>query len=296
MIHFIRDIHESCRAAGRPAISFEFFPPKTDEGDRTLLEKTIPALTQLKPDYCSVTYGAGGGTRDKTIGIVDRIQRDHDLTAMMHLTCVNSTQDELRNVLAEARARGIKNILALRGDPAGMTGEWKPTPGGFTYSSELVAFLRQLGGFSIGTAGFPEGHVAQKGGKLVDWGFLREKIAAGADFVITQLFFDNEDFYRFHEHLTQHGIKVPIIPGLLPVLSARQTRKFTELCGAQLPAPFLRRLDEIGDDDEAAIEFGIEYATGQCRALLKFGVPGIHFYTLNKVRSTAAIVRNLGLA
>jgi methylenetetrahydrofolate reductase (NADPH) len=295
MIQFIRDIHESCRAAGRPAISFEFFPPKTEEGDRSLLEKTIPALMQLKPDYCSVTYGAGGGTRDKTIGIVDRIQREHDLTCMMHLTCVNSTSEQLGDVLAEAGRRGIKNILALRGDPPG-GGEWTATEGGFTYSSELVAFLKKLGGFSIGTAGFPEGHVAQKGGKLADWGFLREKIAAGADFVITQLFFDNEDFYEFHDWLAKHGVSVPIIPGLLPVLSARQTKKFTELCGARLPEEFVRRLDALGDDDEAAVEFGVDYATRQCEALLRFGVPGIHFYTLNKVRSTAAIVRNLGLA
>ena len=296
MIQFISDIHETCRAAGRPAVSFEFFPPKTDEGDRTLLEKTIPALMELKPDYCSVTYGAGGGTRDKTIGIVDRIQRDHDLTAMMHLTCVNSTREQLGDVLAEARARGIKNILALRGDPPDGKGEWKATDGGFTYSSELVAFLKKLVGFCIGTAGFPEGHIAQKGGKLVDWGFLREKISAGADFVITQLFFDNEDFQRFHEYLAKHGVTVPIIPGLLPVMSARQTKRFTEMCGARLPEAFVRRLDELADDDEAATQFGIEYATEQCRALLKFGVPGIHFYTLNKVRSTAAIVRNLGLA
>ena len=296
MIQSINKIHEACKTAGRPAVSFEFFPPKTDEGDRTLLEKTIPALMESKPDYCTVTYGAGGSTREKTIGIVDRIQREHGLTTMMHLTCVNSTKEQLGEVLAEARAHGIRNILALRGDPPGGTGEWQATTGGFRYSSELVAFLRELGGWCIGTAGFPEGHIAQKGGKLVDWGFLREKIAAGADFVVTQLFFDNEDFYRFHEHLAKHGVRVPIIPGILPVLSSRQTKKFTEMCGARLPEPFLRRLDEIGDDDEAAAQFGIDYATEQCSALLKFGVPGIHFYTLNKVRSTAAIVRNLGLA
>jgi methylenetetrahydrofolate reductase (NADPH) len=296
MIQFINDIHGSCQAAGRPAVSFEFFPPKTPEGDRTLLEKTIPALLPLKPDYCSCTYGAGGSTREKTIEIVDRIQRDHGLTTMMHLTCVNSTKQELADVLAEARSRGIKNILALRGDPPGGTGEWTATEGGFTYSSELVAFLKQIGGFSIGTAGFPEGHIAQTGGKLVDWGFLREKIRMGADFVITQLFFDNEDFYRFHEYLTKHGITVPIIPGVLPVSSARQTKKFTEMCGARLPDAFLKRLDEIGDDDEAAAKFGIEYATGQCEALLKYGVKGLHFYTLNKAPSTTAIVRNLGLA
>lgn len=296
MIQFIHDIHESCRAAGRPAVSFEFFPPKTPEGDRNLLEKTIPALLPLKPDYCSVTYGAGGSTRDKTIGIVDRIQREHDLTTMMHLTCVNSTKEELASVLAEAKERGIKNILALRGDPPAGESEWTATAGGFTYSVQLVAFLMELGGFCIGTAGFPEGHVAQKGGAIVDWGYLREKIAAGADFVITQLFFDNEDFYRFHEYLAKHGVTVPIIPGVLPVASAKQTKTFTQMCGARLPEPFLKRLDEIGSDDVAAAQFGIEYATEQCRALLKFGVPGLHFYTLNKSPSTTAIVRNLGLA
>lgn len=293
---FIRDIHESCRAAGRPAISFEFFPPKTNEGDRALFEKTMPALMTIKPDYCSVTYGAGGSTRDKTLGIVDRIQRDFGLTSMMHLTCVNSTREQLRDVIEEARGRGIRNLLALRGDPPGGSGPWVPVDGGFHFSRELVAFMRELGGFSIGTAGFPEGHIAQTAGKIVDWQFLAEKVAAGADFVITQLFFDNEDFYRFHDHLTgKLGVTVPIIPGLLPVLSRSQTKKFTELCGAQLPSAFLSRLEELGDDDAAVTEFGIEHATRQSEELLKFGVRGLHYYTLNKAHSTVQIVRNLGL-
>ena len=296
MIQFIRDIHDACRAAGRPAISFEFFPPKTDEGDRALLEKTVPALMPLKPDYCSVTYGAGGSTRDKTLGIVERIQKDHNLTAMAHLTCVNSTVAQLEEVIADARSRGIKNILALRGDPPGGTGPWVPTAGGFTYSRELVAHLRKLGGFSIGTAGFPEGHIAQQAGKEIDWGFLRDKIEAGADFVITQLFFDNDDYYRFADYLTKKfGVKVPLIPGIFPVISAKQAKKFTEMCGSKLPGAFTSRLDELAEDDEAVVEFGIEYATRQCEDLLKFGVPGLHFYTLNKAHSTAAIVRNLGL-
>ena len=293
---FIRDIHEQCRAAGRPAISFEFFPPKTEEGDRSLIEKTLPALLALQPDYCSVTYGAGGSTREKTLGIVDRIQREHGLTAMMHLTCVNSTREQLRAVIEEARTRGIRNVLALRGDPPGGTGPWVPIEGGFCYSSELVAFIREIGGFCIGTAGFPEGHMAQRLGKIADWQFLAEKVAAGADFVITQIFFDNEDFYRFHEHMTgKLGVKVPIIPGILPVLSHGQTKKFTEMCGARLPEKFLGRLDEIGDDDAAVTQFGIDYATEQCQALLKYGVPGLHFYTLNKSHSTLAVARNLGL-
>ncbi len=296
MIRFIHEIHESCRAAKRPSVSLEFFPTKTPEGETNLFEKTIPALMLLKPDYCSVTYGAGGSTRDKTIGIVDRIQREHGLTTMMHLTCVNSTKDELAKVLGEVKARGIRNILALRGDPPAGSAEWKATEGGFTYASQLVTFLGEMGGFSIGVAGFPEGHIAQKGGKLVDWGFLREKIAAGAHSVITQFFFDNEDFFRFQDYLAKHGVTVPIIPGLLPVSSAKQTKKFTELSGTKLPAPFLQRLEDFGEDDAATTAYGIEYATEQCRGLLKHGVTGLHFYTLNKAGSTTAIVRNLGLA
>jgi len=297
MMKFIRDIHAARRAEKRPALSFEFFPPKTEQGIASMFEKTIPALLAIKPDYCSVTYGAGGSTSDTTLGIVDRIQREFGLTAMMHLTCVGSTREQLREVVEAARARGIQNLLALRGDPPGGTGPWVPVEGGFTYSSELVAFLRELGGFSIGTAGFPEGHIAQPLGKIADWQFLAQKVAAGADFVITQLFFDNEDFYRFHEHLTQKlGVTVPIIPGILPVLAHGQTKKFTEMCGARLPEKFLTRLDALGDDDAAVAEFGIEYATKQCEDLLKFGVPGLHFYALNKAPSTVAVVRNLGLA
>ncbi|HEX8311530.1 MAG TPA: methylenetetrahydrofolate reductase [NAD(P)H] [Chthoniobacteraceae bacterium] len=293
---FIRDIHEECEAAQRPAISFEFFPPRTDEGDKNLLEKTIPALLALRPDYCSVTYGAGGSTREKTIEIVDRIQREHNLPAMMHLTCVGSTREQLREVVEEARSRGISNLLALRGDPPPGT-EFQKTEGGFAYSSELVGFLKEAGGFSIGTAGFPEGHIGCLEGKLTDWQFLRAKVDAGADFILTQLFFDNEDFYAFHEHLTSKlGIRVPIVPGLLPIVSANQTKRFVSMCGAKLPAAFLERLNELGDDDEAVTAFGIEYATRQCEELLRFGVPGLHFYTLNKARSTTEIVRNLGLA
>jgi methylenetetrahydrofolate reductase (NADPH) len=292
----ICDIHRECQAAGRPAISFEFFPPKTPEGDANLLERTIPALMPSKPDYCSVTYGAGGGTREKTLMIVDRIQREHQLTTMMHLTCVNSTREHLRSVIEDARKCGVRNILALRGDPPDGAAEWIATEGGFTYSAELVAYLRSIDGFSIGTAGFPEGHIAQRLGKQVDWDFLRKKIDAGADFVITQLFFDNEDFFQFHDYLRGHGVTVPIIPGILPVLAAKQTKRFTEMCGARLPEAFVSKLDALGEDDQAVTEFGIEYATRQCEALLKFGVTGIHFYTLNKPHSTAAIVRNLGVA
>jgi methylenetetrahydrofolate reductase (NADPH) len=290
----IRDIHTAA-AGKRPVISFEFFPPKTEEGDRALLEKTIPALMRLRPDYCSVTYGAGGSTREKTLGIVDQIQRKHGLTAMAHLTCVNSTKEQLREVIDQARGLGIKNILALRGDPPGGIGEFRTTPGGFEFSYELVRFLHELGGFSIGTAGFPEGHIACKEGKYVDWHRLKAKIDEGADFVLTQLFFDNADFLEFREYLTKKlGVKVPICPGVLPILSAAQIKRFTTMCGAKMPATLVDRLNTMAEDDEAATQYGIEYATRQCQELLREGVPGIHFYTLNKTRSTTEVLKNLG--
>lgn len=295
-MRFIRDIHADCKAAGRPVISFEFFPPKTPEGDRSLLERTLPELMQLKPDYCSVTYGAGGSTRDKTLMIVDRIQREHGLTAMSHLTCVNSTRDQIAAVLDEARKLGIRNILALRGDPPGGTGEWKATEGGFEFSYQLVEFLKETGGFSVGVAGFPEGHIACKEGREVDWDRLKHKIDCGADFVLTQLFFDNDDFFRFRDYLAKKlGVTVAICPGVLPILSGNQIKKFTELCGATIPQAMLKRIEELGSDDEAVKEYGIDYATAQCEALLRGGVPGIHFYTLNKSYSTSRVVGNLKL-
>jgi methylenetetrahydrofolate reductase (NADPH) len=295
-MEFIRDIHVRKAALGRPVVSFEFFPPKTDEGDLSLLQKTVPALQQLKPDYCSVTYGAGGGTREKTLGIVDRIQREHGLTTMCHLTCVNSTAEQLREVLEDARRRGVKNILALRGDPPGASGEFKTTEGGFEFSYQLVRFIKEAGGFCIGAAGFPEGHIACKEGREVDWDRLKHKVDSGADFVLTQLFFDNQDFFRFRDYLAKKGLNVPVCPGIIPILSASQIKRFTAMCGASLPASLLGKLELYVDNDEACAEFGIQFATEQCAELLRGGVPGLHFYTLNKVRSTAHVVRNLGLA
>src|SRR6266704_4544707 len=221
-MQLVRDIYAAKRAAGQPVISFEFFPPKTDEGDRILLEKTLPALLQTKPDYCSVTYGAGGSTRDKTLMIVDRIQREHGLTAVAHLTCVCATKEEIRDLLGQIRALGVRNVLALRGDPPG-GGEFQPTPGGLEFSSQLVRLIRQQDDFCICVAGFPEGNVACKEGKHVDWSYLKGKIDAGADWVITQLFFDNADYYEFLDHMTrQHNVRVPLVPGIIPILGAAQ--------------------------------------------------------------------------
>ena len=292
----IRDILTAKIAAGKPVVSFEFFPPKTDEGERALLEKHIPALLAGRPDFCSVTYGAGGSTRDKTLMIVDRIQREHHLPALAHLTCVNHTRAEIGALLEKFRALGCRNILALRGDPPG-GGEFQATAGGFEFSAQLVKFIRECGDFSIGVAGFPEGHIACQAGKLADWQHLQEKVAAGADFVVTQLFFDNADYFAFRDHVTQKlGVNVPLVPGVVAILSATQITRFTQMCGAKIPPALRKKLDEIGADDEAAAQFGIEYATRQCEELLRAGAPGLHFYTLNKAHSTVQIIKNLGLA
>ena len=294
-MELVRDIYAAKSAKGRPVISFEFFPPKTDEGDRNLLEKTIPALLQTKPDFCSVTYGAGGSTRGKTLMIVERIQREHGLTAVAHLTCVCATKDQIRELLGQIRELGVKNVLALRGDPPG-GGEFQLTPGGFEFSSQLVRFIREQGDLSIGVAGFPEGHIACKGGKHVDWGFLKEKIEAGADYVITQLFFDNADFYEFRDEMTRkYGVKVPLVPGIIPILNTAQIKRFTALCGSKIPDSVSAKLEQFGDNEQAVAEFGIEYATRQCEDLLRKGAPGIHFYTLNKAPAIVGILRNLGL-
>jgi methylenetetrahydrofolate reductase (NADPH) len=295
-MQLIRDIYATKAAARKPVISVEFFPPKTEEGDRALLEKTIPALKAVNPDYCSVTYGAGGSTRDKTLMIVDRIQREQHLPALAHLTCVNHTRTQVGELLERIQALGCRNILALRGDPPG-GGNFVPTPGGFEYSAQLVEFIRTRGDFSVGVAGFPEGHIACPSGKLADWQHLAGKVRAGADFVVTQLFFDNADFFAFREHLTgKLGVNVPLVPGMIAILSASQIKRFTQLCGARIPTTLATRLDALAHDDAACAEFGIEFATRQCEELLRAGVPGLHFYSLNKSASTVRVLQNLGLA
>ncbi len=295
-MQFIGDIYAAKKLAKRPVISLEFFPPKTAEGDKALLEKHIPALREAQPDFCSVTYGAGGSTREKTLMIVDRIQREHQFTGLAHLTCVNHTREQVGELLQKIKATGCQNILALRGDPP-VGGEFQPTPGGFEFSSQLVKFIREFGGFGIGVAGFPEGHIACKEGKLADWQHLKEKVEAGADYVLTQLFFDNADYFEFRDYLTSKlGVRVPLVPGVIAIVSATQIKKFTQLCGAKIPPALGARLDEIGADDAMAAEFGIEYATKQCEELLRAGAPGLHFYTLNKAPSTVRVLKNLGLA
>ena len=294
-MRFIRDIHAEKQASGKPTISFEFFPFKTPAGEATFFGKTLPALMTARPDYASVTYGAGGSTREKTLEIVERIQNDFGLTTMAHLTCIKQTQAEIGGILDEAARRGIQNILALRGDPSPGE-EWAQTEGGFEFASELIEFLRERGGFGIGAAGFPEGHIDCAEGFEIDWQHLVGKINCGADFVITQMFFDNADYFRLADYLKGQGVAVPLFPGIIPVANAGQIKKFSAMCGAKLPESFSSRLDELGDDADAVREYGIEYATGQCRELLERGAPGLHFYTLNKSKAVLQILANLGLA
>lgn len=296
-MQFIRDLYAAAAAQGRPLVSLEFFTPKTVEGEQAFYTKTLPALARLRPGYCSVTYGAGGSTRDKTLDMVQRIQTEHALPAMAHLTCVGSTRAQIVALLEEARARGVRNILALRGDPPAGSGAFAPVDGGFRFAHELVTLTRQVGGFSIGVAGFPEGHLECREGKHVDWEHLQAKIDCGADFVLTQLFFDNAFFYEMRDYLVGRlGVRVPLVPGIIPIQSTAQIRRFVALCGATIPPGLARRLDELGDDDAATAEFGVEYATAQCADLLRQGVPGLHFYSLNKAGPVTRILAHLGLA
>jgi methylenetetrahydrofolate reductase (NADPH) len=271
-------------------LSVEFFPPKTDKGEENLFNE-IEIIKRLNPAFCSVTYGAGGSTREKTVDLVDRIHQ-RGLEVMCHLTVVGQSKEEARSVLKKLKEKGIENIIALGGDPPQGMVDWKPHPDGFHYAAELVREAVALGGFSIAVAGFPEVHPRAES-RASDLKYLKEKVEAGAVAIITQLFFDNEDYFRFVEDVRKLGIQVPIIPGVLPILSAPQVRRFTSLCGSKIPAQLERELSQVENDDEAAIRLGIEYATRQCEDLIKFGVAGLHFYSLNKSYSLEAICKNL---
>lgn len=276
-----------------PIVSFEFFPPKTEKGDEGLFAE-INSLKGLHPAFCSVTYGAGGSTRTRTVDLVDRIHRECGLEVMCHLTVVGQSKDEVRAVLRRLKEKEIENIIALGGDPPQGTTDWKPHPDGFHHSIELVREAVSHGSFSIAVAGFPEVHPRAES-RESDLKYLKAKVDAGADVVITQLFFDNDDYYRYVEDLRKLGLGAPVVPGVLPVLSAAQVRRFTALCGASIPARLERRLALVENDEEAAARLGIDYATEQCAGLLAFGAPGIHFYSLNKSRSIKAIFANLNL-
>lgn len=280
-------------SAGVPIRSFEFFPPKDDEGFERLY-KTIDRLKPLQPSYVSVTYGAGGSTRRKTVDLAGRIQNEIGLRTMAHLTCVKHTSEELGGILDELHGSGIRNILALRGDPPKSEGMFIPTEGGFKNSAELVAFIRsRYDDVCIGVAGYPEGH-PQCLNRTRDLEHLKQKVDAGANVIITQLFFDNEDMYRFRDEADAIGINVPIIAGIMPIENVAQIKRFIMMCGAKIQHPLLQRLEAVEGDPDAVYRVGVDHAIQQSQELLDRGVvAGIHFYTLNKSRATVDICRAL---
>lgn len=290
----IRDI----LARDRTTFSFEFFPPKTDAASETLF-RTIAQLQELKPSFVSVTYGAGGSSRDRTHNLVVRIQKETDLTAVSHLTCVCHSEGELAAILDRYGAAGIENVLALGGDLPKDRLDHDRGKDAFRYAEQLVKFVRSrptpdARGFGVGVAGFPEGHPGTPN-RIVEMDLLKKKVDAGADFVCTQLFFENRDFFDFRERCELAGISVPIIAGVMPVTTKDGLFKMAEYAaGARIPAGLLRAVSRCADD--AAVEkVGVHWATEQCRGLLDAGVRGIHFYTLNKSDATRRIYDNLGV-
>jgi methylenetetrahydrofolate reductase (NADPH) len=274
-----------------PAISFEFFPPKDQEGvDR--LFTAVADLAPFSPAYVSVTYGAGGSTRQLTVELVGRIQREVGIDAMAHLTCVGASQEELGSVLDQLQQAGVSNVIALRGDPPKGSTTFVTHQGGFSNASQLAAFIKQRGSFCIAGACYPEKH-PEAVSLDVDLDHLKRKVDAGAEFLITQLFFDNADYFAFVERARKLGINVPIVAGIMPITNVSQIKRFTAMCGAHMPDSLMQRLEPIAADADAVHDVGVEYATAQCRELLERGAPGIHFYTLNRSKATVEILRRL---
>ena len=276
---------------GKPTISFEFFPPKNEAGFQQLY-KTIDELHPLRPTYVSVTYGAGGSTRQKTVELVAKIQNELKIRSMAHLTCVGHNMAELGGILDELWHQGIVNVLALRGDPPQGQSTFVKTEGGFGNADELVGVARGRHDFCIGVAGYPEGH-PQCINKTRDLEYLKRKVDNGGCFVITQLFFDNADFYRFRDRARSMGIKVPILAGIMPVLNVAQIKRFVSMCGAKIPHRLLLKLEAVEHDADAVYRTGVEYAWMQCRDLLFNDADGLHFYTLNKSKATFDICKQL---
>src|SRR3954465_7316113 len=287
-------IAELYATANEPVFSFEFFPPKTPEGEQNFWH-AVAELEKLQPPCVSVTCGAGGSTKKKTLELVSRVRDEHRLEAMPHFTCVGATVEQLREALDAMRSLGLENVLALRGDPPPGQEEWIKTPGGLEYSAELVSLIR--GSYpepSIGGACFPETHIHATSAED-DLRYLKEKVDAGARFLITQLFLDNRYYHEFVARARDIGIDVPIVPGIMPITNSGQIKKMTELCGSDIPAPLRAELEMREDNPDAAADFGGAYATLQCADLLNAGAPGIHFYTLNRSPATRAIVSALKL-
>jgi methylenetetrahydrofolate reductase (NADPH) len=281
-------------AAGGRSFSFEFFPPK-DEAGTVALWRTLRELEPLQPTFVSVTYGAGGSTRHRTVEITKRIARDTTMVPMAHLTCVGHSKEELRSVVGAYAAAGVRTVLVLRGDPPGGPGTpWTATEGGLTYASELVALVRSLGAFSVGVAAFPEGH-REAAGLDDDVRVLRAKQDAGAEFAITEMFFREADYFGLLERARDAGVTMPILPGIMPITSLRQVTRMADLSGRDVPAEVVARVARHEGDPEAVRAAGIEVASELCDALLAGGAPGLHFYTLNRSKATREIYANLRL-
>ncbi len=287
----------------RPSFSFEFFPPKTAEGSQALLE-AVKELSLFKPAYVSVTYGAGGSTREMTHDLVVRIKAETGIDTTPHLTCVCHSEADIQSILERYAAAGVSNILALGGDPPRNITHYNRADDAFQHAADLVAFIQKFNasgahpdkrGFGIGVAGFPEGHPATPN-RLLEMDYLKAKVDAGAHYICTQLFFDNHDFYDFRERCRLAGVHVPIVAGIMPITSASGMRRMAELSGgSRFPAKLLRAIARCGNDEEAVQRVGIHYATEQCLDLLDNEVDGIHFYTLNKSKATREIYASLGL-
>lgn len=274
-----------------PHFSFEFFPPKTDGGVENLL-RTVASLRVLEPTFVSVTHGALGSNRARAVEVAKRIKAELDIEVLAHLTCVGRTKDELRDVLRELEAAGIENVLALRGDPPQGQEQFAATPGGFRYASELAGLIASEFPFAIGGAAYPEKH-PEAPSPAADLAALVEKVRAGAEFLITQLFFDNESYFAFVEAARGAGIEVPIVPGIMPITNYEQIARMTKMCGASIPPRLLAELEARRNEPEAVTDLGVAYTALQCADLLARGAPGIHFYTLNQSPATRAVVSAL---
>ena len=275
-----------------PVFSFEFFPPKTEAGEAAL-RKTIAELKALDPDFVSVTYGAGGSTRDRTVELVSYIKQEVGIEAMAHLTCVGASRKEIGDVLERLQAAGIENVIGLRGDPPADQTDFVPHPDGLAYGADLIRMIRSQGRpFCVAAAGYPESHV-ESSSQEEDLRHFVDKVNAGADFVITQLFFDNRFYFDFVRKVRAAGVSVPIVAGIMPITNLAQIERFTKLCGATIPPDLHTKLEAVHDDNDAVAAIGVDHATAQCEQLLAGGTPGIHFYTLNKSSSTREILERL---